>query len=477
MTESKFMSEPGTTRLIQQIKSMPDQLTIGYDESDGLHVIDGSITSDKLANGAVTTDKIANGAVTSDKIAEGGITGDNIANGTITADKLAQDVISQLGSNNPITSISGTVIYPKSQNEAICNYPCVYNNELYYLLAYEDLSIYKCTSNGVVSLWFTNTGSNPKDAKIIWVDDTLYELARSRSESKKITSEGVATSVSSNLTYLSTNGSRYNAVYLDGYIYFAGGSSSSSSSFFVYFDITSGNCNYVTGSTKPIPSPGCHPFIFNGSLYLLQFGVTGTQSILYSISGSTLKTATEVDRLKTNRDSYIFDSTAWNIDDNVEVHIKPNFDNLSIVSSLAGYGKFFLNVSESGSITGFNKAKSSYHFSTGSADPTIWRYPLFLYSTFVDDSEFLGISTKTSTSDKGSNGVVVSYNNINKDGLSSSEKPMSYTGTINNDVMSGIFWLVYKDKTTLKFLSSTASYGSNYDSDSSDTKFIVATRR
>lgn len=130
MTESKFMSEPGTTRLIQQIKSMPDQLTIGYDESDGLHVIDGSITANKLANGAVTTDKIANGAVTSDKIAEGGITGDNIADGAITADKLAQDVISQLGSNNPITSISGTVIYPKSQNEAICNYPCVYNNEL-----------------------------------------------------------------------------------------------------------------------------------------------------------------------------------------------------------------------------------------------------------------------------------------------------------------------------------------------------------
>lgn len=73
MTESKFMSEPGTTRLIQQIKSMPDQLTIGYDESDGLHVIDGSITSDKLANGAVTTDKIADGAVTNDQIADGAI--------------------------------------------------------------------------------------------------------------------------------------------------------------------------------------------------------------------------------------------------------------------------------------------------------------------------------------------------------------------------------------------------------------------
>lgn len=50
MTESKFMSEPGTTRLIQQIKSMPDQLTIGYDESNGLHVIDGSITYAKLAD-------------------------------------------------------------------------------------------------------------------------------------------------------------------------------------------------------------------------------------------------------------------------------------------------------------------------------------------------------------------------------------------------------------------------------------------
>lgn len=58
MTESKFMSEPGTTRLIQQIKSMPDQLTIGYNESDGLHVIDGSITSAKLADGSVTDAKL-----------------------------------------------------------------------------------------------------------------------------------------------------------------------------------------------------------------------------------------------------------------------------------------------------------------------------------------------------------------------------------------------------------------------------------
>lgn len=68
MTESKFMSEPGTTRLIQQIKSMPDQLTIDYDESDGLHVIDGSITANKLANGAVTTDKIADGAIGSNQL-------------------------------------------------------------------------------------------------------------------------------------------------------------------------------------------------------------------------------------------------------------------------------------------------------------------------------------------------------------------------------------------------------------------------
>lgn len=475
MTESKFMSEPGTTRLIQQIKSMPDQLTIGYDESDGLHVIDGSITSDKLANGAVTTDKIADGAVTSDKIAEGGITGDNIADGTITADKLAQDVISQLGSNNPITSISGTVIYSKTQNKAICNYPCVYNNELYYLLAYEDLSIYKCTANGAVSLWFTNTGSNPKDAKIIWVNDTLYELAQSRSESKKITPEGVATSISSNFTYLSNSGSRYNAVYLDGYIYFAGGSSSSSGSKFIYLDTTSGNCNYVTGNNNVVPNAANHLFVFNGSLYVIQFGTT-TYIYLYSINGSSSKTVSEVDRMRTNDGSYIFNSTVWGVGVNVEVHIKPNSDNLSVVSNLAGYGKIFLNVNESGSITGFNKAKCSYHFSEGSVDPSIWRYPLFLYSTFIDDSEFLGISTDTSGSSSGSKGAVISYNNLNKDGLSSSEKPMSYTGTITNDVMSGIFWLVYKDKTTLKFLSSTATYGSNYDSDSSDTKFIVATK-
>lgn len=474
MTESKFMSEPGTTRLIQQIKSMPDQLTIDYDETDGLHVIDGSITANKLANGAVTTDKIANGAVTSDKIAEGGITGDNIADGTITADKLAQDVISQLGSSNPITSITGSIVYSSSQNEAICNYPCVYNNELYYLLAYEDLSIYKCTSNGVASLWFTNTGSQPKDAKIIWINDTLYEIAHSKSDSKKITPEGVATSISTSLNYLCNSGSRYNAVYLDGYLYFRGGSSRDNDSKFVYLNVTSGDYNYVTGNNACIPSSVQHPFIFNNSLYLLSAGGT-SQAILYSINGTSSKTATQVDSLNSNSGRYLFNSIAPSQSYNIETHIQTNTDNISVVNNVAGYGKFFFLVNETGSITGFDKTKVSYFISDGSHSPAVWRYPLFLYSTFIDDNEFLGISTESSVSSSGSNGTIVSYNNLNKDGLNSSYKPITHTGTITHGQSSGLYWLVYKDETTLKFLSSTPIDEENYNSDENQT-FVTMTK-
>ena len=57
--------------------------------TEGLTVIDGSVTTDKLADGAVTTPKIADGGVTTAKLADGSVTTAKIANGAITADKLA----------------------------------------------------------------------------------------------------------------------------------------------------------------------------------------------------------------------------------------------------------------------------------------------------------------------------------------------------------------------------------------------------
>ena len=52
-------------------------------------IIDGKVTSGKLADGAVTSGRLALGAVTADKIYAGAVTTDKIAAGAVTADKLA----------------------------------------------------------------------------------------------------------------------------------------------------------------------------------------------------------------------------------------------------------------------------------------------------------------------------------------------------------------------------------------------------
>lgn len=68
-------------------------------EAEQGEVLDGSITTSKLANAAVTTDKVAASAVTeaklasavvsTAKIADGAVTGAKIASGAVTADKIA----------------------------------------------------------------------------------------------------------------------------------------------------------------------------------------------------------------------------------------------------------------------------------------------------------------------------------------------------------------------------------------------------
>ncbi len=53
---------------------------------------DGSVTADKLAAGAVTATKLADSAVTGGKIADGAVTAGKIAAGAVTADKIAGSV-------------------------------------------------------------------------------------------------------------------------------------------------------------------------------------------------------------------------------------------------------------------------------------------------------------------------------------------------------------------------------------------------
>ena len=58
-------------------------------------VLDGAITSDKLASHSVTAGKLADGAVTADSIANNAVNGDSIAVGSITGDRLASATITK----------------------------------------------------------------------------------------------------------------------------------------------------------------------------------------------------------------------------------------------------------------------------------------------------------------------------------------------------------------------------------------------
>lgn len=55
----KFLDNTGLSHLIDKIQQMPDNETIGYNTTDGLHILDGSITSNKLASGLMNLDFIS----------------------------------------------------------------------------------------------------------------------------------------------------------------------------------------------------------------------------------------------------------------------------------------------------------------------------------------------------------------------------------------------------------------------------------
>ena len=57
-------------------------------------VVDGGITTAKIANGAVTTDKIADSSITTAKIAAGAVVEADIADGAVTTNKLSNTGVS-----------------------------------------------------------------------------------------------------------------------------------------------------------------------------------------------------------------------------------------------------------------------------------------------------------------------------------------------------------------------------------------------
>ena len=69
-----------------------DDITIKK-RTTGELIVDGAITTDKLAANSITAAKIASGAITADKIAAGAITSGTIAAGAITADKISAGAV------------------------------------------------------------------------------------------------------------------------------------------------------------------------------------------------------------------------------------------------------------------------------------------------------------------------------------------------------------------------------------------------
>lgn len=76
----------------QRIASVATALRAG--EADvAKTVLDGAITTDKLADAAVTTGKLGDGAVTADQIADGAVGGTKIANNSVDGDRLRDGAI------------------------------------------------------------------------------------------------------------------------------------------------------------------------------------------------------------------------------------------------------------------------------------------------------------------------------------------------------------------------------------------------
>ena len=100
-----------------------DNVTIGFNLDDQLQVIDGGISTAKLANGAVTADKLANGAITGDAIGDGAISTEKINNDAVTADKLADGAVStakmQDNAVNADKIADGSVTTDKVEDKAI----------------------------------------------------------------------------------------------------------------------------------------------------------------------------------------------------------------------------------------------------------------------------------------------------------------------------------------------------------------------
>ena len=88
-----------------------------------IHLMNGSVTADKLAANAVTTAKIENLAITGAKIANGAVNIAQLADGAVTADKLAANAVTNAKINNGAVNAdklaTDAVTTAKIQNNAV----------------------------------------------------------------------------------------------------------------------------------------------------------------------------------------------------------------------------------------------------------------------------------------------------------------------------------------------------------------------
>lgn len=80
---------------------------------DDFVLVDGAVTTPKLANNAVETAKIKDGAVTSDKLADGAVTSAKVSNNAITENKIQDGSVTQNKIGNGVVSTG------KIANEAV----------------------------------------------------------------------------------------------------------------------------------------------------------------------------------------------------------------------------------------------------------------------------------------------------------------------------------------------------------------------
>ena len=391
-------------------------------------------------------------------VKKGGITGDNIADGSITADKLAQDVISQIGVSNPITSISYGNYLAGTGSVVIYGYPASYDGDLYFLRSDSDESIFKITQDGVVSTFYSTSAGSGGDAKIIWKESTLYLFSYTNTNCMKLTPEGVATPLNYMPTWihLSKNGCRNTATFIGDTCYLSGRETGSSNKTVAY---------NIISNTATISSSGDgyvydDEFLFShlDKLYKLRLKFDELRVYKYSSDLSVVEQIIYLDERDNN--AYISSTSVGNY--YKEVLIYCTDDAIYLVGNDGGYGKVSITIDESSSIA-LDSTKTSFYISDDFSTTGAITSPATSYTGFFNGSKIYGIKPPYKR------GVFTEYIDIEKSSSSSKCVQLSsnWSGTTTP---RSILYPFGNTASNTKFLTGPAVFNDNY---SGGDQFII----